>query len=133
MATRKAIGSKKKQGEISLHVDMMKELKSRLASGKNGVVEVLNLTDERVLGRVRGVIPTGSVAIDKATSLGGWPRGRIVEVYGPEHGGKTTLLLQAIANAQKKGALVGLYDAETKLDVRYAQALGVDTDDVILF
>jgi RecA/RadA recombinase len=96
MATRKRLsGLAKKSGKpsssgketksISLHKDMMKELQARLSSGKNGVVEVLALTDEAVLGRVRGIIPSGSVAIDKATSLGGWPRGRIVEVYGPEH------------------------------------------------
>jgi recombination protein RecA len=144
MATRKRLsGLAKKSGKssssgketksISLHKDMMKELQARLSSGKNGVVEVLALTDEAVLGRVRGIIPSGSVAIDKATSLGGWPRGRIVEVYGPEHGGKTTLLLQAMASTQKLGGICGLYDAETKLDIKYAQALGVNTDDVILF
>ncbi|GAA3042059.1 hypothetical protein GCM10020000_21200 [Streptomyces olivoverticillatus] len=78
------------------------------------------------------VIPTGSTALDVALGVGGLPRGRVVEVYGPESSGKTTLTLHAVANAQKAGGTVAFVDAEHALDPEYARALGVDTDNLIL-
>ncbi|UGY93977.1 intein-containing recombinase RecA [Streptomyces gobiensis] len=78
------------------------------------------------------VIPTGSTALDVALGVGGLPRGRVVEVYGPESSGKTTLTLHAVANAQKAGGTVAFVDAEHALDPEYAQKLGVDTDSLIL-
>ncbi|WP_459250498.1 recombinase RecA [Streptomyces youssoufiensis] len=78
------------------------------------------------------VISTGSTALDVALGVGGLPRGRVVEVYGPESSGKTTLTLHAVANAQRAGGTVAFVDAEHALDPDYAQKLGVDTDSLIL-
>jgi recombination protein RecA len=78
------------------------------------------------------VISTGSTALDVALGVGGLPRGRVVEVYGPESSGKTTLTLHAVANAQRAGGTVAFVDAEHALDPDYAKALGVDTDNLIL-
>ncbi|GHF73584.1 recombinase RecA [Streptomyces thermodiastaticus] len=78
------------------------------------------------------VIPTGSTALDVALGVGGLPRGRVVEIYGPESSGKTTLTLHAVANAQKAGGQVAFVDAEHALDPEYAKKLGVDIDQLIL-
>ena len=78
------------------------------------------------------VIPTGSIALDVALGIGGLPRGRIVEVYGPESSGKTTVALHAIANAQPEGGICAFIDAEHALDPSYAAALGVDTDALLV-
>ncbi|MBI5809399.1 MAG: recombinase RecA [Ignavibacteriales bacterium] len=77
-------------------------------------------------------IPTGSLSLDYALGIGGVPRGRIVEIYGPESSGKTTLCLHIIAEAQKKGGLAAFIDAEHALDVNYAKRLGVDTTNLLL-
>ncbi|GAA1810070.1 recombinase RecA [Luedemannella flava] len=78
------------------------------------------------------VIPTGSIALDVALGVGGYPRGRIVEIYGPESSGKTTVSLHAIANAQRAGGIAAFIDAEHALDPEYARALGVDTDALLV-
>ncbi|WP_040284907.1 recombinase RecA [Tessaracoccus massiliensis] len=78
------------------------------------------------------VIPTGSVALDVALGIGGLPRGRVVEIYGPESSGKTTVALHAIANAQRDGGICAFIDAEHALDPDYAQKLGVDTDELLV-
>jgi recombination protein RecA len=78
------------------------------------------------------VIPTGSVAVDVALGVGGLPRGRVIEIYGPESSGKTTLALHAIANAQKLGGIAAFIDAEHALDPEYAQKLGVDIDALLV-
>src|ERR1700723_203309 len=78
------------------------------------------------------VIPTGSIALDVALGIGGLPRGRIVEIYGPESSGKTTLALHALANAQKMGGIAAFIDAEHALDPEYAQRLGVDTEALLV-
>ncbi|MEV8337326.1 recombinase RecA [Leucobacter sp. NPDC077196] len=78
------------------------------------------------------VIPTGSVALDVALGIGGLPRGRIIEIYGPESSGKTTLTLHAIANAQRAGGIAAFVDAEHALDPEYAQKLGVDIDALLV-
>ena len=77
-------------------------------------------------------IPTGSIALDAALGIGGLPRGRIIEIYGPESSGKTTLTLHAIANAQKNGGTAAFIDAEHALDPEYAKALGVDIDSLLV-
>ncbi|OED59459.1 recombinase RecA [Acholeplasma laidlawii] len=77
-------------------------------------------------------IPSGSIALDIALGIGGYPRGRIIEVYGPESSGKTTLTLHAMASAQKQGGTVAFIDAEHALDPNYAKALGVDIDNLVL-
>src|SRR6266496_824971 len=76
--------------------------------------------------------PTGSLALDIALGIGGLPRGRIVEIYGPESSGKTTLALSAIAQAQKLGGIAAFVDAEHALDVTYARKLGVSTEDLLI-
>jgi recombination protein RecA len=78
------------------------------------------------------VIPTGSIALDVALGIGGLPRGRIVEIYGPESSGKTSLALHAVANAQKAGGIAAFIDAEHALDPDYAKKLGVDTDALLV-
>jgi recombination protein RecA len=78
------------------------------------------------------VISTGSLAVDAALGIGGIPRGRVVEIFGPESSGKTTLSLQIIAQAQKAGGLAGFIDAEHALDADYAKKLGVDTDNLLV-
>ena len=78
------------------------------------------------------VIPTGSIALDVALGVGGLPRGRIIEIYGPESSGKTTLTLHAIANAQRAGGIAAFIDAEHALDPEYAMKLGVDIDQLLV-
>src|ERR1700746_1700716 len=78
------------------------------------------------------VIPTGSIALDVALGIGGLPRGRIVEIYGPESSGKSTLALHAVANAQRAGGIAAYIDAEHALDPDYAKNLGVDTDALLV-
>jgi recombination protein RecA len=78
------------------------------------------------------VIPTGSVSLDAALGVGGFPRGRVVEIYGPESGGKTTLALHAIASAQRMGGQAAFIDAEHALDPIYARKLGVDVDNLLV-
>jgi recombination protein RecA len=77
-------------------------------------------------------ISTGSIAVDHAIGIGGFPRGRVVEVYGPESSGKTTLALSVVAHAQKKGGIAAFIDAEHALDAEYAKKLGVDIDNMLV-
>ncbi|MGW0465998.1 recombinase RecA [Streptomyces sp. NPDC003027] len=95
--------------------------------GKGAVMRMGDRTQEPI-----EVISTGSTALDIALGVGGLPRGRVVEVYGPESSGKTTLTLHAVANAQKAGGQVAFVDAEHALDPEYAKKLGVDIDNLIL-
>ncbi len=78
------------------------------------------------------VIPTGSISLDIALGIGGIPRGRVTEIYGPESSGKTTLALHAIAEAQRQGGIAAFIDAEHALDTQYARRLGVNTDDLLV-
>ncbi len=89
-------------------------------------------TAENLVGADVAVIPTGSLSLDLALGIGGLPRGRIVEIYGPEASGKTTLTLHAIAEVQKQGGIAAFVDAEHALDVNYARKLGVRTDDLLI-
>ena len=95
--------------------------------GKGAVMKLGDKVDEKI-----EVIPTGSIALDVALGVGGYPKGRIIEIYGPESSGKTTFALHAIAEAQKKGGYAAFIDAEHALDPTYAKALGVDVDNLIL-
>ncbi len=97
----------------------------------HGKGAVMILGDDEV-GKNIETIPSGSLALDKALGIGGYPRGRIVEVYGPESSGKTTFALHAIAQAQKEGGYAAFIDAEHALDPQYARALGVDTENLII-
>ncbi len=97
------------------------------AHGKGAVMRL----GER--GRTKiDVIPTGATALDVALGIGGLPRGRVVEIYGPESSGKTTVALHAVANAQKAGGVAAFIDAEHALDPDYARKLGVDTDALLI-
>ena len=78
------------------------------------------------------VIPSGSMGLDLALGVGGYPRGRVIEIYGPESSGKTTLTIHAIAEVQKQGGIAAFIDAEHAFDAAYAAALGVDTDNLLI-
>ncbi len=97
-----------------------------------GKGSIMRLGKDEPLIRDIQVISTGSISLDIALGVGGVPRGRIVEVYGPESSGKTTLCLHVVAEAQKKGGICGYIDAEHALDLGYARKLGVRTDDLLL-
>jgi recombination protein RecA len=97
-----------------------------------GKGSIMRLGSEDSLSKDIDVISTGSLSLDIALGIGGLPRGRIVEIYGPESSGKTTLALSAIAQAQKKGGVVAFVDAEHALDVTYARKLGVNTEDLLI-
>jgi recombination protein RecA len=98
---------------------------------QHGKGSIIRLGNRDVLVPV-SVIPTGSISIDAALGIGGFPRGRVIEVYGPESGGKTTLTLHVIAEAQKLGGQAAFIDAEHALDPVYARKLGVDVDNLLV-
>ncbi|MBL4662814.1 MAG: recombinase RecA, partial [Flavobacteriaceae bacterium] len=95
--------------------------------GKGTVMKMGDIVVQEV-----DTIPTGSLGLDLALGVGGYPRGRVVEVYGPESSGKTTLTLHAIAEAQKKGGIAAFIDAEHAFDRNYAENLGVDIENLII-
>jgi recombination protein RecA len=97
-----------------------------------GKGSIMRLGNEEPLIRDVQVISTGSISLDIALGVGGVPRGRVIEIYGPESSGKTTLCLHIVAEAQKKGGICSFIDAEHALDVGYARKLGVRTDDLLL-
>ncbi len=121
-------------------------VKDKEKSGKSGRGSVDSVVEEikgkfgegmiMKLGDVRKVdveaIPSGALSLDIALGIGGMPRGRIVEVYGPESSGKTTLTLHTIANAQKAGGVAAFIDAEHALDPEYAKRLGVNVNDLLI-
>ena len=96
-----------------------------------GEGSIMRLGDERAKVKIE-VIPTGALGLDLALGVGGIPRGRIVEIFGPESSGKTTLMLHVIANAQRAGGLAAFIDAEHALDPAYAKKLGVNLDDLLV-
>lgn len=119
---------------------MAKEIKNDKAKSLQGVVEEIK---ERFgegsimkLGEAKrvdvDVIPTGSISLDIALGVGGMPRGRVIEIFGPESSGKTTLALHIVAEAQKKGGLVAFIDAEHALDPEYAKKIGVKINDLLI-
>ena len=123
---------KKNIEPVTVATDKKKALEIALAQiekqfGKNSV---MRMGQESVMNV--SVIPTGSIGLDMALGIGGLPRGRIVEIYGPESSGKTTLALHAVAQAQAMGGEVAYIDAEHALDPAYAQALGVDVDSLLV-
>jgi recombination protein RecA len=122
---------------------MAKGKQTTTGEGKNKINTVLDTIQEKFgegmmmkLGDVRKVdvevIPTGSVSLDIALGIGGVPRGRVVEIYGPESSGKTTLSLHIIANAQKSGGIAAFVDAEHALDPEYAKRIGVNINDLLI-
>ena len=118
--------------EGELMADRDKALDSALAQierqfGKGSVMRLGDETRAPV-----EVIPTGAISLDIALGIGGLPRGRVVEIYGPESSGKTTVALHAVANAQAQGGIAAFIDAEHALDPEYAKKLGVDTDGLLV-
>src|SRR5687768_2961939 len=111
--------------------DKMLDLALQQIEKQHGKGAVMRLGEHTGVNGV-GVIPTGSLALDVALGIGGMPRGRIVEVYGPEGSGKTTVCLHVIAEAQAKGGITAFIDAEHALDPIYAKALGVNIDDLLV-
>ncbi|OFX22551.1 MAG: recombinase RecA [Anaeromyxobacter sp. RBG_16_69_14] len=97
-----------------------------------GKGSIMRLGNEEALVKDVQAVSTGSISLDIALGVGGLPRGRIIEIYGPESSGKTTLALHAIAEAQKAGGICAFVDAEHALDVGYARKLGVRTDDLLI-
>lgn len=95
--------------------------------GKGAVMRMGEKVDTQI-----STVPSGSLALDAALGVGGYPRGRIVEIYGPESSGKTTVALHAVAEVQKRGGTAAYIDAENAMDPAYAEALGVDIDQLIL-
>jgi recombination protein RecA len=98
--------------------------------GKGSIMRLGN--DQTLVSADTPVVPSGAMGLDLALGIGGYARGRIVEIYGPESSGKTTLALHAVAEAQKQGGIAAYVDAEHALDVSYARKLGVRTDDLLI-
>ena len=111
-----------KQKKITLALDKISK-----KYGKNAMMRMSDKPDQDI-----ETIPTGSFGLDLALGVGGYPRGRIIEIFGPESSGKTTLTLHAIAEAQKKGGIAAFIDAEHAFDPTYAQRLGINLDDLII-
>ncbi|MCF7835560.1 MAG: recombinase RecA [Candidatus Marinimicrobia bacterium] len=123
MANAKKSKKLKSDGEeISVIIDGIKS--------KYGDGAIMKLGDARKVDV--DVIPTGSISLDSALGVGGMPRGRVVEIYGPESSGKTTLALHVVAESQKKGGLCAFIDAEHALDPEYAKKIGVKIDDLLI-
>ncbi|MCC2677610.1 MAG: recombinase [Pseudobdellovibrio sp.] len=118
----------KAQGEKSKALDLaLSTIEKQF--GKGSIMR-LNAGDSLV--KDVEIIPTGALSLDIALGIGGYPKGRIIEIFGPESSGKTTLSLSAIAQAQKKGGVVAFIDAEHALDVNYAKKLGVNIEDLLI-
>ena len=115
-------------------VDKSKALEAALSQIERsfGKGSIMRLGNEDALVKDVVAVSSGSVSLDIALGVGGFPRGRIIEIYGPESSGKTTLCLHVVAEAQKKGGICGYIDAEHALDVGYSRKLGVRTDDLLL-
>jgi len=123
--TPKAMAGEVRQDKEKILEATIDEIKGRFGEGS-----IMKLGDAKHVDI--DAIPTGSISLDLALGIGGMPKGRIVEVYGPESGGKTTLALHVVAEAQKKGGLAAFIDAEHALDPVYAKNLGVKIDDLLI-
>jgi recombination protein RecA len=122
-----------KEIPMAIDGDRQRALRQALVSIEKqfGKGAIMRLGDDPG-GLSQGVISTGSLSVDVALGVGGLPRGRVVEVYGPESGGKTTLSLHVVAEAQRAGGVAAFVDAEHALDPSYARALGVDVDELLV-
>ena len=129
MATRKVTATAKVAAPEGDKKAAIETVISRIERecGKGAIMRLGENTKMNISG-----IPTGSIALDMALGIGGVPRGRIIEIYGPESSGKTTLALHVVAEAQKQGGTVAFIDAEHALDPDYAEALGVDVDNLLV-
>lgn len=116
--------------QVASNEGKMKALQAAMSKIEKdfGKGSIMRMGDEHV--EDVDVIPTGSIALDEALGVGGYPRGRIIEIFGPESSGKTTLAIHAIAEAQKLGGIAAFIDAEHAFDRFYAAKLGVDVDNL---
>jgi recombination protein RecA len=114
--------NKEKLKALQMTIDRMEK-----SYGKGAVMKLGDSAIEKI-----DVIPSGSLGIDIALGVGGYPRGRVVEIYGPESSGKTTLAIHAIAEVQKLGGIAAIVDAEHAFDRYYAESLGVDTENLFI-
>ncbi len=114
--------NKEKLKALQLTMDKMEK-----TFGKGAIMRMGDDAIEQV-----EVISSGSIGLDLALGVGGYPKGRVIEIYGPESSGKTTLAIHAIAEVQKKGGIAAIIDAEHAFDRFYAEALGVDTENLLI-
>jgi len=114
--------NKEKMKALQLAMDKLEK-----TYGKGAVMKLGDEASEQI-----EAIPSGSIGLDLALGIGGYPKGRIVEIYGPESSGKTTLAIHAIAECQKQGGICAIIDAEHAFDKFYAEALGVDTENLLI-
>ena len=121
-----------KQEALTPQQEKMKALQAALAKIEKdfGKGSIMKMGDEKVENVE--VIPTGSIGLNAALGVGGYPKGRIIEIYGPESSGKTTLAIHAIAECQKSGGVAAFIDAEHAFDRFYAEKLGVDVDNLYI-
>ncbi len=120
------MAKKQEESTSNKHVDMtVKEIQEKYGEGA-----IMRLGDVKRVDI--DVIPTGSISLDLALGVGGIPRGRVVEIYGPESSGKTTLCLHIVAEAQRKGGVAAYIDAEHALDPEYAKKIGVKLEDLLI-
>ena len=133
-ASEKSAAAETKLAETAKHAAAReRDLEAAISSIHKayGDGSIMRLGTAHALKQIE-VIPTGALAVDLALGVGGLPRGRVIEIYGPESSGKTTLMLHVIANAQKAGGLAAFIDAEHALDPGYAKKLGVNLDDLLV-
>jgi recombination protein RecA len=133
MAAKSEKSTEKNSTETKATASHTRELEAAISSihKSYGDGAIMRLGDAQSKVKI-GIIPTGALALDLALGVGGIPRGRVVEIFGPESSGKTTLMLHVIANAQKAGGLAAFIDAEHALDPGYAKKLGVNLDDLLV-
>lgn len=124
--------AEEKEKNTAPNADKLKALQAAMEKIEKsyGKGSIMKMGDEKI--EEIAVIPTGSVALNAALGVGGYPRGRVIEIYGPESSGKTTLAIHAIAEAQKAGGIAAFVDAEHAFDRFYAEKLGVDIDNLLI-
>ncbi|MDH6306226.1 recombination protein RecA [Parabacteroides sp. PF5-5] len=132
MTKEKTENSMEETGQSAVNADKLKALRAAMdkiekAYGKGSIMKMGDEVVEQM-----EVIPSGSIGLNAALGVGGYPRGRVIEIYGPESSGKTTLAIHAIAEAQKQGGLAAFIDAEHAFDRFYAEKLGVDIDNLYI-
>lgn len=127
------MATKEKEIKKDINADKMKVLAAAMDKIQKdfGKGAIMKMGDQPVTDDI-SVIPTGSITLDAALGIGGYPKGRVVEIYGPESSGKTTLAIHAIAEAQKAGGIAAFIDAEHAFDRFYAAKLGVDIDNLLM-
>jgi len=117
--------------KLEIDKDRAVELAISQIEKQFGRGSIMRLGDDSMKVEIE-IIPTGSIAVDNALGIGGLPRGRVIELFGPESSGKTTLALSVIAEAQHNGGYAALIDAEHALDPGYARSMGVDVDNLLI-